>query len=494
MLKKLIYLGIVLGFSHGLHAQNYSEILKLTQLNDGTTARTMGVAGAFGAMGGDYGSLAINPAGLGDYRKSEFIFSPVIRSYSNDATLEGNSPRNTTGSGFGILNLGVVFSNNTAGSSWQTSNFSIGLSQINNFSEEFAYEGTTPGSITERFLELGNFAGSVDALDNFEAGLAWDVGALYFDTNENFVTDFPTADTRVFKEQFVRRSGRINQLDFAWGGNLNNKVNFGVSAGVPFFTFEETKVYEEIDQDGSVPFFERLQFTEFINTSGVGFNLKVGTVLKPTRNIRIGAAIHSPTWYSVDDSYNNSLEYVYNDNGIVSNSVDSPTGAFDYRINTTWRAIGSVGGIFRVGALRGFVNADFEYLDYRNGNFNLTENSTDPDVLDFELELNQQIDTELNSALNVRLGTELGYDIWRFRGGVALNGSPYSIDDQSSNNQVYSLGFGLRQDRFFLDVAYQLSKTEEGYIPFVVLEESAQQFANVEGTRSNIALTAGFKF
>ncbi len=494
MKKILITIGFFLTIGFSINAQSYSDALRLSQLNTFGTARTLGVSGAFGAMGGDYGSININPAGIADYRTSEFILTPSVNSYSNDATLSGAETVNSTGSGFGIQNIAVVFGNNVTGSDWQTSNFSIGLSRISDFSEEFSYAGTTPGSITERFLELGNFAGDVSNLDNFEAGLAWDVGALYFDANDNFVTDFTSPDQTIFKKQYIRRSGKINQLDFAWAGNLNNKVNIGVSAGLPFFTFEETKIYEEEDPNDEVSFFERLNFTEFLNTSGVGFNMKLGAVFKPTKKLRIGAALHTPTWYKMDDSYYTSLQYVYSDGGLNDSTATSPNGSFDYRMTTPWRAVGSVGTIIKVGDIRGFINADVEYLDYRNNSFNLTSNSDNPEDLAYEIELNQEIDAQLTSAVNFRLGGEFGYDIWRFRTGFALNGSPYEIDQQSSNNKVFSVGLGLRQDRFYLDLGYQRTKTEEGYIPYIVLEEQASQLVNIEGTRGKFLVTAGFKF
>ena len=480
---------IALFFSLSANAQNYTDALRFSQLESETTARALGVGGAFGAMGGDYASLNINPAGLADFRKSEFLFTPRISTYSDDASLAGGSPLNSSSSSFGIQTIGLIFSNNLNSSSWQTSNFAIGLSRVADFSDEFSFSGKNSGSITQRFLELAVLQGSIENLDNFESGLAWDVGALYADTNGNFITDFEDPDQEVEKKQYVKRSGKINQLDFAWAGNMNNNLNIGVSLGIPFFTFEETKIYEESDVGDEIPFFNNLEFTEFLNTSGIGINLKLGAVYKPVKELRIGAALHSPTVYGVDDSYTTSLTYAYNDNGLQSNTASSPDGTFDYRITTPWKAIGSLGTIFKAGALRGFVNGDIEYLNYQNNSFNYKDAAFVSD----EFEANQGIDTQLTSAVNFRLGTEVGINIWRLRGGIAVNGSPYEADIES-NYKTYSLGFGIRQDRFYLDAGYQISKFEEGYIPFLLAEEENNDLVSIDGSRGKILVTAGFKF
>ena len=61
--------------------------LSQTQFNFGT-ARAMAMAGAFTSLGADASSMAINPAGLGMYRKNEVTFTPMMtfaRSTTPDA-------------------------------------------------------------------------------------------------------------------------------------------------------------------------------------------------------------------------------------------------------------------------------------------------------------------------------------------------------------------------------------------------------------------------
>ena len=46
---------------------------------------------AFGALGGDFTSVSINPAGLGLYRSSELVFTPTFGQSSVEANYRGNS-------------------------------------------------------------------------------------------------------------------------------------------------------------------------------------------------------------------------------------------------------------------------------------------------------------------------------------------------------------------------------------------------------------------
>ena len=47
------------------------DVMRFSQLNFGGTARSMGSAGAFGALGADFSSLSNNPAGLALYKRGE---------------------------------------------------------------------------------------------------------------------------------------------------------------------------------------------------------------------------------------------------------------------------------------------------------------------------------------------------------------------------------------------------------------------------------------
>ena len=137
---------------------------------------------------------------------------------------------------------------------------------------------------------------------------------------------------------------------------------------------------------------------------------------------------------------------------------------------------------------------DVEYLDYRNNDFDLTRNNNDPADVAYERILNNNVQSQLSSAVNLRVGAELAYKMLRFRGGIALSESPYAIDDNFNFSKAYSVGFGIRQDGFFIDLAYKQNKVEDGYIPYEVLDDDRLQLVTRESNLNKFLVTFGFKF
>ena len=69
---------ILITFSLNIHAQTISDALRYSNLEVGSTARTVGVGGGIGALGADYSVLSTNPAGLAAFRTNEFVITPSI--------------------------------------------------------------------------------------------------------------------------------------------------------------------------------------------------------------------------------------------------------------------------------------------------------------------------------------------------------------------------------------------------------------------------------
>ena len=65
------------------------------------------MAGAFGALGSDFSSLSINPAGIGLYRKSEFTFSPAVGGAATQTNYFGESYKDDRYQ-FNVSNFGIV--------------------------------------------------------------------------------------------------------------------------------------------------------------------------------------------------------------------------------------------------------------------------------------------------------------------------------------------------------------------------------------------------
>ena len=500
---KIISSIFIIFLSTSVFAQSLTDAVRYSDLQTIGTARTAGVGGSFGAMGGDFGSLLINPAGMGDFYKSEFNFGFALNRINNTSSvvrptslLESNATR-IDDTNVNISNIGFVIHRRPRASSLVTSNFSIGMTQSKNLSEEFSYSAATIGSITERFIEVANGNG-LNELDPFEGGVAFDAGAIFdSDSDLNYENDIYDTTTVVLKDQFIERSGKMNEFSIGWAGNIANVVNVGVVGSIPFVSFEEIKTYNEnMGPDaGTINPFNTLEYVESLSTSGFGLNIKAGATAKLGKQLRVGLAYHSPSWLRLQDDYSTEMQYEYfNTSGQnIRLEAESPDGRFNYLLKTTSKVVASAGTLFSFGDLKGFVNADAEFQNYKRANFNFTINDSSASTRDYQDEVNNDIDGELTNALSLRLGAELAYKKFRVRMGFNGQGSPYLIDDNNFVRKTITGGLGYRGDKFYVDFAAFSFTDVEGYYPYLVLTNGRNQLVNKNQNNLKAMFTFGYK-
>ncbi len=493
MVLKNNVLMIMLLISAVAFGQTDIDALRYSRLQVIGSGRTMAVGGAFGAIGGDFTVLSSNPAGIATYRHSEISLTPAIvfnQTLSDFEGLESNRVETYTN----LSNIGIVFghANKQRDSKWKTKNFALGTNRLANYYQKFRFEGLSQGSISERFVDLAEGFEPSD-LNYFEEGLAYESYVIDNDPN-NTTSYFTDADSSSFtyKTQDYESSGHSNEFVISFGGNYMHKLYLGGTIGIPFVRYSQARTYVEDDRDGTIDFFDELEFREQFTTTGLGINVKVGAILRLNQMIRLGAAVHSPTRMTLSDTYRSSMSSLidFNDNGEPqANSADSDLGNFEYSLRTPWRAIGSVALILKKS---GFITAEVEYLDYSNANFDFAAfNGGDEAYLD---DLNTTINSKYGSALNVRLGGELALSKFRLRAGYALYGSPFrngvAFEDAVITN--ISAGAGYHGKAVFVDFALVNSSTTEEYVPYVA-PSSTPSVLNTS-SNTNLVLTVGYKF
>ena len=475
-------------------AQTLSEAVQYSFYDYIGTARTAGVSNSFGSLGGDQGGIFLNPASLGTFRKGEFAISPTYFSSRTESNFNGSKKQDNPAIGITAANMGLVFaSKGRASSKWKTSNIIIAFNKITDFERNQYFEGESEGTIVQRFAERANGLG-LDELDPFEAGVAYDAEAL-FDEGSDLEYEFDAFEGQnTRKSQQISTDGGINELSLGWAGNYDNKLQFGFTVNFPFAKFTSTKTYrEEAPEDQSA--FRNLTYTEYLRTKGSGINLKVGIIAMPIKSVRIGLAIASPTGFDFEDSFSTSMlyNYVLGDGSPQSGSAESIDGTFNYAFTTPWRTTGSASYLLNTGDLKGFISAEVDYLNYTTSFFNLGSESENPADIELQNDLNEQIREQLTKGVNLRLGAELAYDIYRGRVGYQLSSSPY-FGDEGTYFSGYSVGGGLRFDRFFFDIAYKTSGSSQGYLPYRSLNDANNPFVELQTQNSYISTTFGFKF
>jgi hypothetical protein len=466
MKKILILAGLIFPFY--LFSQNIEDALRFSRTENFSTARSMGVAGSFGAMGADFGAISYNPATLGNYWKGEMVFSLGTQSTKSFGQLENNGAT-TYDQAFTFDNIGLV-------SNWKnitkekiiSRSFAIGLNSVASYNYDLNVEGTNPGSI----LEDGDLFSGVD------------YGSF--------------SDYKINKLQRIKESGSQKELFFAYGQNHNDMLLWGFSVGIPFINYSTERDYSETAPDAVINnpdidfYFKNVQYSTAYSTVGVGVNFKAGVIAKLPAKTRVGLSVHTPSMMKLKDDYNEYLE-VKTINFWIFDTIDYE-GYFDYNLKTPWKFIGSAGKIFGNENIGGFVNMDAEFISNAGMKFNYHKYSSSSDDLDAEKEINNKLQKDLKGAFNIRVGAELAIKKFRLRGGAAFYDSPFKSDSDYNPATVLSTGIGYRGDSFYIDLAYVNSKYNYAYYPYVAENRTRSPRIDIDKTINKLNATVGLKF
>lgn len=471
-------------------AQTDADALRLSTYDRIGTARAMGLGNAMGALGSDISVMGTNPAGIAWMRKSTISFTPTFENTNSSALLTNDSDAliwDDQTNNLKLSGLGMVGAFHQPSNSIKTFNIGLGYNTLANYDRQYYYEGSSVGSIVDRFLELSN---GQSGLDEFESGVAYSAEAIYdADGNGFYESDFEKRpNSLVSKSQEAQESGSMKEINAAMAFNANEKVMVGFALGIPLMNYSVEKSYIERDENTGVediPAFDDLSYTEGYKLSGSGINLKIGAIFRPHQMLRLGIAYHTPTVMTISES-NHHSEMAYNytlDNTSYQGKGESPIGYFDYRLKTPARIIGSAGVIL---GKSGLITAEVEYANYANTRYYYEGFHEE------EAEVNDQIRQSLQSAIDLRLGGEAAFGIFRLRGGLEMKQS--AIVNDNTIGTSYALGAGIRAKGVFLDIAYKNALTKSTYVPYRNFEEANDQLVDLDTERGNIALTVGFRF
>lgn len=462
----LIVTGLLFLSAGFLKAQNEVDALRYSQNFPVGTARSIGLGGAIGAVGGDFTSLSVNPGGIGLYRGSEMTFSPAL--YWNNATSDflGNSYTEEKFN-FNLGNFGFIFNNKTGKETgWINTNFGIGYNRMNNFHREIFM-----GGIQNNSSYLDNFVYYADDLladdlDPFYEQLAYDTYMIDWDENNGeYFNDFADAGYGQVQERTIKSRGSIGEYLLSFGANYNHRLYIGATVGINRVNFEQTVIHFENDPQDIINFTQSFTFEEYLSTRGTGYNLKLGAIVRPADFLRLGASFHLPTFYYLKDEFENTMEaYIDSENLNPDEGLENPMLAssglsdYRYRLRTPAKAVGSAA--ITIGKL-GLLSVDYEFINYQNSDLSASD-------YNFRTE-NEDIENVYQATHNLRIGGELRLGPVYFRGGYAYYASPFAAEQSNvnSNRNVISAGIGVRNQFFFMDAGYRYSTHQDSYYLYV---------------------------
>lgn len=494
---------ILLGAGAAAFAQDETDALRYSHLAPQGTARSMGIGGALGSIGGDFSSLSVNPAGIGVYRSSEFTFTPSLKMNNSSSTYTGTAADDNA-TRFTINNLGLVLSSAARGkryekSKWKSVSFGFGLNRIADFSNNYTYSGFNNTSSASEIFAIDANSGVNIRDDRTLAWLGYE--GFLIDSFGNQGQYYTNVDWEkgLNQQRMVIQKGGITDMAISLGGNYMEKLMLGATLGIPVLRYKRESTFSEVDASGNNDNnFDNFSYREILTTTGSGVNLKLGAIYKPADAFRIGVAFHTPTYFGLKDVQNTTLitntenykfDLGYGDN--PNTRVDGAEYMREYNMLTPWRAVVSATGLF---GKYGFITADYEIVNHAATRFNF-----DTDMRDYQTYINQVIRNTYKMASVVRVGAEGRIDAFSIRLGFGYYGSPYKSSAIDGSSMTFSGGIGFRSESWFLDLGFVHTQTEMQEQPYYFpnipgYENVTVPIATIKSSLNNAALTLGFRF
>lgn len=532
-------------------AQSAFDAYQISQKDLKGTARFMSMGGAFGALGGDLSSLSQNPAGIGVYRNSDVGFTLDLDCQNATSNADGlKESLNKTN--LLLNNIGVVGTWRLEGP-LRNINFGFTYNKAASFNRNYGGSlGNIATSMTNYIAGISNSNGltiadvrtsnGYDPYNPNDGGyvspwisiLGYD-GYLANPEVNNGVTDWygQMGDGTYGNAWYsVSESGCVDEYNLSFGGNISDIFYWGMDFGITDINYTAHTFYGENLRNAYLPdpsgnlvrnTNASWDIYNYYNVNGNGFNYKLGFIVKPVQELRLGFAFHTPTYYSLTQNFYGNVNYNYPDmkdsngntgvNGMAETNNGSD-GFSDFNFRTPWKLMFSAATVLPV--MSGLiVSADYEWEPYNGmtlrdpyndgwyqGQFYETYGYENQDIRNYYKQMNM-----------VRLGAEMRLTPqWSVRAGYAYQSSP--VRPEARNEQVdiftagtrpqfsfdntvnyLTCGAGYKYKKFYVDVAYVYKTSSSEYHAFASDPLGAvAPSAKVSNNDSQIVMSMGFKF
>jgi len=499
-MKNLVLILMGVASMVSTYGQDLTDALRYSTGETEGTARFKSMSGAFGALGGDMSAVSINPAGSAIFNLSHGSMTIATQSKSN-AVLYGSNTQRTKDDSFDMTQIGatLVFNNRNLESGWNKFVISLFYEQLQSYDNQFFAAGTTQNSIGSYFTEYANGLrlDEITALQGESITQAYgEIGSAYGSSfqqaflgyesfilepaddtdNENTVYTSNIADGDFYQEYSYASTGYNGKFSANIGFQYDKNIYFGINLNSHFVNYERsTYFYEENTNTGST--INQVDFENSLLTTGEGFSLQLGSIVKVNDFIRLGLTYDSPTWLRLREE---TTQYLYTFEDATSLEAEVDPGVINvfpqYNLRTPAKITGSAA--FVIGET-GLISIDYSRKDYSATKFRSNSGGS------FSQQ-NSILSNSLKAASTLRIGGELRHKKFSYRGGYKMEQSPYKDTAAYGDLKGFSLGLGYDFGGSRLDLAYESSKRKMENSFFNAGNLDA---ARINRTNSNVSLT-----
>ena len=514
-MKGKIYTVIFLLSSYISFSQSPEDALRLSWYQLKGTARNQAIGGAMVSLGGDATANHINPAGLAFFKTSDVFLTPGLQFGKSKSMFRETNTTATGQTKFDLGTSGFVF----GGFGRKAKNsFGITVTQQANFNYNTYYKGENDYSsygepLADEFAASGLtidqallYTSSI-SIPTRMALYTYLVDTVRINGSPQVIARSENPSSRN-QENKVESTGGITEINLGWGSELSKKWMAGISLGINIINQERRTYFHESDATGDEDNdFNFLTYDETFTLKGYGLNLRGGLIFRPKEYIRLGLAVHSPTWMPLKETTSSGfaadLENLFGaGHGYDSVGMTTITGGTEkveskYQLNSPTKIMISGSYVFRevedIRRQKGFITLDIEYTNYkwmRYGPYDGEVNSFTKAPYD---PYNEAIDAVYKGTFNFRLGGELKFKTIMARAGFAYYTSPYKNEELKARKMFASGGLGYRNKGVFIDLTYVQRLNKDVSFPYRVNPPRANTFADLKENGGNVLLTVGFK-
>lgn len=475
-----------------LHAQYSQDAFRFSSSDRGGSARIRALGGTSTALGGDVSNIALNPAGLGFFNSSEASITPEMNGFKTTSTYFGDANSRNSNK-FNLGNISVVF--NSPQQVYQGTdpskgilsvNYGISWNRTNNFNQNVFYQGlNSNNSFADMLSEHAyNNGPSLAALKGASSPLGW-WGWDHFliDTigrdNTGLLYE-PNTEKGGYQTVNHVTTGGQNELNFALGANISNKLYLGGSIGFANISYDSHRTFSEDGKNFIRNQDYNIDFQEVQRTRASGFNFKMGLIYRPVKSVQLGANFTSPTWYAVDDEYTVGMITRYKNSDAYKG--DPEYFASQYNLRTPLKVSGGATVFIQQ---RGFISADVEYVGYKS----MKVDGYDGANLD-----NNTLNTLYKNTVNARVGAEGRVtENFYLRAGYAYLGNPQK--EIGSATTMITGGLGYRVNRFSVDATFVNSSRDANVYGYELYNQGAiSPEASLKQKQNSGYLTFAYRF
>lgn len=538
------------------NAQSAMDAMTLARPDMKGTARYMSMGGAFGALGGDLTTLSMNPAGIGVYRNHEVGVTVSLDAISTSSE-SGAGKFSSDKTPFLLDNIGGVLTLRLNSETCPNLNFGFTYNRTASFHNRYGGSlGNLNTSMTNWMAGVANgeevtvndvsYSGTFNPYNPNDGGYAapWMtiLGYQSYLINPTGNPDAPTwegqfgSDTYGTANYSVEETGGIDSFNIAFGGNFGNLLYWGMDFDISNLNYTRNTFYGENMQGAYVESNQGIEQTtsnwnlqNWYNVSGTGFTYKLGLILRPIQELRIGVAFHTPTYYSLTQQFSGKVNATYDGQASYTNYTNADSrgnwepGYSDFRFVSPWKvmvsAAGVIGGKFIISAdyqwdlasKMHFKDPSYYYYDYGYdygiNNDPLAQNSyylTNQDISNYysdihTLRVGAEYRVTKNFSIragysNVSSGVKQETKDGRQTIYPAGTNAQYSFTDATN---YYTAGLGYRTGGFYADLAYvnkQYTSTYHAFPGDPTSSYPVEPTAKVKYANNQVILSLGYKF